>query len=545
MRVLVISLLRLGDFIQTLPVLTALKTQYPIRELDVLTHAPARMLQPMIGDVAEWWTIPREELQEGLGRGDLPLLTAFDVLKEKLDAMDARKYDLIINLTQTHFSGWIAGYLRAPNKLGMVFDRKGQPQLHSPWFQYLDEHAPLEAKDIFHYTDIFFYGSGLKGSERVWRLRETQTGRDEVDILGLGDGEKIVLQTLTSDAKKNWSEANWLKSIEQLHLLRPEARFILLGAPNESARLEPLLVKLLARGIPANKAILSLEGALALLNQAKLLITGDTSIKHLANASTVPILELSLGSSDYRRTGVYKEDSLILQPKVGCSPCPHSGSCSKSTHECAETLTPEVVTAAAHNLASGQWMEISRLAREFYLEVGFLRTKHLASGFWLAFDATRKEADTVITTVLERCTWKFLLNREHMNPVAQFGSEGIFMRRELSGIFSADRLAKLEPHLEFLEKQAVCLEAEAEVLLRAVKNKTADSQELKDFFRKYQPHSSVHSWIENLTFKEAEGAPPQIGSLRRVHSQLEQIVQQSRVKTKLIRSLKSQLTEFI
>lgn len=92
MKVLVISLLRLGNFVQTLPVLSALKTQFPIRELDLLTHAPARQLAGMVGDVHKWWTIPREDLQTGMGRGDIPLLTAFDVLKERLDAIDARKY---------------------------------------------------------------------------------------------------------------------------------------------------------------------------------------------------------------------------------------------------------------------------------------------------------------------------------------------------------------------------------------------------------------------------------------------------------------------
>jgi hypothetical protein len=206
-------------------------------------------------------------------------------------------------------------------------------------------------------------------------------------------------------------------------------------------------------------------------------------------------------------------------------------------------LVPEVVSGAAHHLASERWMDLARMAREFSLEVKFQRTRHLASGFWLAFDITRSEADRVIQTVVERCTWKFVLNREHLNPVAQFGSEGIFMRRELSGIFSAEGLAQIGPHLDFMEKEADTLGQEAGSLLRQVKHKTADPGRLKEFFQKHTPHSAVLNWVDRL--EDAPGAPHQIGGLRRVHSQLERMVQQSQVKMKLIRSLKNQLTEFI
>jgi ADP-heptose:LPS heptosyltransferase len=254
MKILVISLLRLGDFVQILPVLNALRTQFPVRKLDVLTHEPAKMLAPMIPDVNKWWTIDRESLQEGLGRADIPLLTSFSILKEQLDAINECKYDCIINLTQTHYSAWIAGYLKTGNRFGLTFDNKGLAHFHSPWFKYLDEHTPLEVKDIFHYSDIFFYGSGLKGSERNWILHETQEGRREIAALELGSHEKIVLQTLTSDSKKNWSEASWLKMLAQLQLFRPRAQFILLGAPQEEARLNSLLTKATIQGLRAKKA---------------------------------------------------------------------------------------------------------------------------------------------------------------------------------------------------------------------------------------------------------------------------------------------------
>ncbi len=412
MRVLVISLLRLGDFIQIAPVLSALKTQFNIRELDVLVHDPVAKLKPMLPSVDNWFTIDRNQLQEGIGRADLPLLTSFSVLKESLDEIDSRQYQLVINLTQTVFSGWIAGYLSAEQRLGLSFDVRGKAHFHSPWFDYLNARANGIVPDVFHHTDIFYYGCGLKGLERNWNFRPTRYGHAEVASLQLSEGdERIVLQTLTSDQKKNWSQTDWVQMLVQLRMFRPKAEFVALGAPNEDDRIEALRKAAGERGIKVHKAILSLEGAYSLLSSADLLITGDTSIKHLANAIDIPILELSIGSSDFRRTGAYRADSLILQANVKCAPCPHSSPCSQSSHSCALSISSELVSASAHQLMLGDWSALKELAQEFSHEARLLRTRVLTTGFWWAENIGSLNKKEAISTLLERLTQKFHLNR--------------------------------------------------------------------------------------------------------------------------------------
>ena len=541
MRVLVISLLRLGDFIQILPVLQALKEQHSILELDVLTHSPVKQLAPMVDSVHRWFTLDRDELQAGLGRADLPLLTSFSVLKEQLDTIDRRGYDCIINLTQTVYSGWIAGYLSTSQRYGLAIDAKGQAQFHSAWFQYLDEHAPLSVDDVFHYTDIFHYGCGLKNTERKWILRETRHGRAEAEALQIQGEEKIVLQTLTSDSKKTWPEESWVQMLSQLRLFRPKAQFIALGAPSEEIRIDGLLELAMQKGVTIKKAIVSLEGAFSLLRSASLLITGDTSIKHLANATGVPILELSLGSSDYRRTGAYRAGSLILQPAVACSPCPHSAPCSRATHECAAGIAPDAVSAAAHHHLSGDWLSLRELAREYDRELKFLRTRNLSNGFWLASDVIESHPERAIEKIIERCTWKFLLNREHLEPIAKFGSEGINMRRELESLFPGTVLSCYSQHLGFLETQVESFAEKAASLLSTVSRRAPAVDDIKEFFKLHQPHSTALTWLESAPSSAED--PTAIGGLRRMHNQLESCYQRAQVKKKMIRSLKSQLME--
>ncbi len=217
----------------------------------------------MLPTVRRWWKVDRDELQDGLGRADVPLLTSFSVLQEQLDAINAEKYDVIINLTQTKFSAFIAGYLKASDRLGLTYDLKGFPHFYSPWFRYLDERADGQVEDVFHHTDIFAHACGLGEMARDWSMSVTELGCAEVDDLQIKQREMIALQIFTSDEKKNWPIANWVEFVSQLKKQRPDAAIVALAAPNERERLMEFVRE--ADVIPA---VLSLTGALALLNRA-------------------------------------------------------------------------------------------------------------------------------------------------------------------------------------------------------------------------------------------------------------------------------------
>ena len=515
MKILVISLLRLGDFMQALPVLDGLRRQYRIRELDLLTFAPVRQMEPMVPGIQRWWTLDRDGLQSGLGEADIPMLTSFAWLKETLDEIDANKYDCIVNLTQTYFSAWIAGYLHAPQRAGLTMDVRGQAQFHSPWFQYLDEHAGTQVSDVFHNTDIFFYGSGLNGPERQWRLQETKAGRAEVAALRLPKGEKIVLQMLTSENKKNWSTEAWLQMMRELHQSRPNASFVLLGAPNESSTLQAVHGQSQREGLPTVPAILSLAGALTLLKQAQLLITGDTSIKHLANATDIPVLELSLGSSDWRRTGAYKSNTYILQAKVACAPCPHSAPCSQARHECALQLKPSTVALTANYMLNASEVSLNALAKAD-TAVQILRGRPLTNGFWMAHDITAPDPQRLVTAMVERCTWKFLLNREYLDPLARFGTETVQLKQEIDGLLDRTRTEGLLQHLDFLEQDTTQAREQAALSLKNARH------------RRLLPNT--------------DGAVD-ISGPRRENQVLERAFNLTQVKLKLIRALKFQLME--
>lgn len=421
MKILVINLLRLGDVVMNVPVINGLRARRADAQIDMLTFKPASALHVMLPKVNRWWTIDRDELQDGLGRADVPMLASFSVLKEQLDAINAEKYDLIINLTQTKFSAYVAGYLKAGDRLGLTYDLKGLPHFYSPWFRYLDERADGEIDDVFHHTDIFAHACGIGEAPRDWTLKVTAKGRDEVEALNLGTGEVIALQLFTSDEKKNWPVGRWLDFVHELKAHRPTIQIVALGAPNERERLLEFTAMAGTEIIPA---VLSLEGAVALLHRAKLLLTGDTSIKHLANSATAKVIELSLGWSDYRRTGVYKENSLIVTGEIDAADL------------CATSLA----------FLRDDWRAISHCATRLKIR----RSRELSAGFWYAQDLSAPDAAATVETLVERCAWKITLNRERQKQFSEFGSEGVALRRELRALIGDEK--PVLAHLDFLEK---------------------------------------------------------------------------------------------
>jgi len=447
MKILVVSLLRLGDFLQIAPVVAGLKKRSPRARVDLLTFKQVKALESILEFDGKWWTLDREDLQAGLGRADIPLLTSFDVLKEFIDQIENEKYDLIVNLTHTVFAGCLAGYLRSPEKIGLSIEAAQRARFYSPWFRYLDANARSKNPDIFNYTDIFAQACGVDLKSQSWPLRPTLSGLEEHRALKLRPSTTVVCQLFTSDAKKNWSEEKWVQTLFRLQSLNPDWNFVLLGSPAE----EPRITDVQKRLPFAQKGILTLDGALALLNRSQILITGDTSIKHLANASPIRVLELSLGSSDPARTGIYKEDSLILQPQVQCGPCPHSEPCSQKTQVCASGLQPESVVQAVLGLLQNDWDQLKNFALK-QPALSFFRTRHLACGFWFAEKLTQVESKNVVEEIIERSACKFWLNNEHQRDLAGYGSESVRLQEDLESLWQSAEPRPLLAHLDFLEQ---------------------------------------------------------------------------------------------
>lgn len=435
MKILVVSLLRLGDLLMTAPVLAGLRQKFPNAEIDVLSNGATRSAQGLLPTVRNFYTFDRDGFQAELADPDQPLLQPFFRLEGLVQGLQHNKYDLVINLTHNRLSGWLTSLIQGKEVLGLALDPQGRPQFGSPWFQYLNDRADLRGKEIFHFIDIFRFGSGLSGEPVSWNFKRSREGRDEAAALTTGEeGPLILIQPFTSEEKKEWGLERWVHGLDLLAQHQSKATFFILGSPAETAKVEALTAALAKVKVRAKPAICSLAGALALLDQAQLLITGDTSIKHLAADTACPVLELSLGSSDWRRTGIYKPGAIIVQSEVACAPCLHSTPCERESQVCAEWLAPDVVADVAHLIITRDEDGLNHLARRTNRQVTLSRTHFSGGDHWQAVALGRSLRADDLREWLDKLTIKLLFQGVHLQRLGPYGTEamklGAWLRRE-------------------------------------------------------------------------------------------------------------------
>lgn len=355
MRILVVNLLRIGDILSTLPALKKFRLDHPTAQIDLLINSSFAHMVGVVGYVDRVLLFDRDVIQKSLLDAERPLFEAYDLLKETVDGLNEQGYDRIINLTHNRLSGWLCGLIHAGDKHGLVFDGTGAVSFGDPWFRFLNSQVDIDSGHAINHADIFL-GAAAGWSSAPNRtffdslLTETDRGREECKTLlrgALADGPRIAIQLSTSDPQKEWGDARFQELLHRLSARHQRLSVFVLGAPTEVKRIrmfcEDMQATDGAHEIATIPAIVSLEGAVSLLEECEILVTGDTSIKHLGAATSIPVVELSLGSADVFRTGSWKAGDVIVSSKEPCAPCGHSEHCHRPSHLCAEGVPPELI----------------------------------------------------------------------------------------------------------------------------------------------------------------------------------------------------------
>jgi ADP-heptose:LPS heptosyltransferase len=365
MKILVVNLLRLGDVISMAPALKALRMAQPNAQIDLLVNAGVETVTPVIPGISKVHVFERTRMQSALVDGTRPMFESFDVLGRLVERLSDEKYDVLYNFTHNRLSGWLCGLIPAAKKVGLVLDGSGGVSFGSAWFRHLNQQVDFEEAQCFHHSDVFFAAVGGLALQRDHALSdrrvldgvlcETTNGRAEAKAILEGSqvsatGQHsmlILMQISTSDRKKEWGDQQFRTLARHLLNRHSDATLLVLGASSEEVRIQDF-----CRSVEGDQgrmlpAICSLEAVVSLLESADLLITGDTSIKHIASASTARVIEIAVGSSDPFRTGPWKSGDVVIASREACRPCGHSEGCHREAHFCATVIDVEEVAAIA------------------------------------------------------------------------------------------------------------------------------------------------------------------------------------------------------
>jgi len=317
MNILIVKMSSLGDVINAIPSLNALRRGYPDAHITWLVEECAGEIlfdHPAIDRVI---ISSRKGWLKNLFVPWRSIPTVFEI-RGFIKALREESYDLVIDLQGLLKSGIMVWMSRGKRKVG--YDRTREMsylflnQRHPPFDP--DRHA------IERYLNLVFSVGGRGGEiEYGIKLKEGHRNRVE-DILrdyGIYKGDPIVLISPFARWETKLWEPERFARLGDLLIERYNVKVIFTGTGREKGYVKGIISSMKNRAIDLTGAT-DLKELACLCSRARLMVSTDTGSMHLASAMGLPVVAL-FGPTAPWRTGPYGQGHSIVRKVIPCSPC--------------------------------------------------------------------------------------------------------------------------------------------------------------------------------------------------------------------------------
>ncbi|MCK6597440.1 MAG: glycosyltransferase family 9 protein [Bdellovibrionaceae bacterium] len=336
MKVLFLSLLRIGDLLMHIRLLEGYRQQNPKAEIHILVYDLIPYEFCKLFPWIEFHYFYRYTMQKQINSFEQPLLYPLLHGKKIITQLNEMNFDKVIDLTYQKFSAKILSLLSSPYKVGVY-----------NWDQFESHNNDLNLKFItqmldphndIHYLDL---------------LKKLLKVNIDIHSASINNHDLVLFQIQTSDSKKNLDLIKWKKTLELLKEKFPTKKFKILLGKDDFKKMTFYFAK-------SDMLVANFHESKRLLEESNLLVTLDTSIKHLAVYSRTPTLEISVGSSHPKKTSGYQEGNFILSSNSECRPCSHHSACQFERNLCQDMITEKSI----YDFVSF-WLEKKQLCNQF------------------------------------------------------------------------------------------------------------------------------------------------------------------------------------
>jgi ADP-heptose:LPS heptosyltransferase len=346
-QVLILNITRLGDLVQTVPLLARLEQEWPGVAIDLLVDtrlAPMAALLPGLRRVLtyDFSTLLKSSHAEA-GGTDTPT----PELMAWTQSLATVGYDRVINLTFTRWSGLLAAAIGVPDTRGVTVGQNGATLLRNPWLtQVVDLHQHRRF-NRFNLVDLYALGGSGPGAFTPIQLQipaEAEQWARQYLKSRIQNQIPVAVQIGASHPLKAWRPELFGRTMAALSR-RLDAAFLLIGIKSEAKSVQQAIAAYHAAG--GSGTVCDAVGQTdvpqlaALLRDCRLLLTNDTGPMHLAVGVGTPVVDLSVGHANFHETGPYGPGHWIVQPIMECSPCSYQQVCAHQS--CKEQIVPEQV----------------------------------------------------------------------------------------------------------------------------------------------------------------------------------------------------------
>ena len=380
-EILIIRLSALGDVVHTLPLAAAIKRTIPGARITWLVQRMAAPLLYNNAAVDKVVVFPGKAVLPGL-MATPPAVNPLKQLTDFWSEFKSTNYDIAIDaqgLFKSAFLGWLSG---AKIRLGFANTREWADKfLTDPVdvgdYFFTDSHIVdlnlklglklldllstdlKQQKNTIHNIDVEFplpiVPEQSKQKVRNWlavfdqqekSAPGTAVEEKTVDGARLGATRKFftILLPGTTWVTKIWPMPKW-QELGQMLIDRDDHKIIICGGSSEI-----ILNKQLHQSLTTNnsKSVLDLTGKtnllelIALMENAQLVIGGDTGPLHLASAVGLPEVVGIFGSTPWKRNKPYGARGHAIALDLDCQPC-FAKKCPLHTLACLNELSAEQV----------------------------------------------------------------------------------------------------------------------------------------------------------------------------------------------------------
>ena len=303
-NILVISLSNIGDVILTLPVVGALRDEFPGGNISILVGSRAL-----------------EVVKDNPEFSEIIIYDKTKTLKEKLSFVkNLRKkhYDLIVDLRHSLFPLFLGAKNRSP-----LFFKKEGPDEHR-----VKKHLRSLKRLGFKIDKIRFPFYVSEAARE--NIKEMLSGKIKAGL--------IVINPTAASHLKCWGDEKFILLAHRIREIS-SLSLVIVGGRDDTEKCRKISGEIEGSFNLGGK--LGFQELAALLERAKVFITNDSGPLHLASAIGVPTLAI-FGPTNPLKYGPLSPLRRVVRKKISCSPC-ELAQCPGGGHQCMKSLSVDEV----------------------------------------------------------------------------------------------------------------------------------------------------------------------------------------------------------
>ncbi|MFQ5431296.1 MAG: glycosyltransferase family 9 protein [Nitrospinota bacterium] len=351
-KILILNLSRLGDHLQTSPLIAGLKLKEPDCRITLLGNVKFIGMCEHLPYIDSLKVFDIQQFERKKGDDPISYLDVYRYLDRLIEELRVEKFDMLINLTHSRVSGLMGQALGIKEALGTYSTSDGYKVINNPWLIYFNSFIEFRHYNSLNLVDIYQLGGGVKPSTEGLLINDvegTRAASPILDELGIAEGENVIgIAAGASMVERRWPPKKFAEAADIISEKRG-AKVLIFGGPTEF-ELGRELASHMKRPAINLAGRTSLAELIGLVKRCSMLLTNDTGTMHVAAAVGTPVVALFFVHAYGAETGPYGEGHIVIEPEIDCFPCAHKTTCPH--HACFDRVSPLDVSEAAEYLPS-------------------------------------------------------------------------------------------------------------------------------------------------------------------------------------------------